>query len=171
MRTRTKIISVVLATLIVGTVAADAVAEIGRDVASEGRLTDISGSLAYHDNEWFLHAPDGRYEVHMGPFGHDGALAFTEGASVDMRGFVIPEHIAPVTVTIDDHVYEFWHEERYPLWAGTGERQNAVDEHSADRDDSQGLGRGLAMAQEEAREDFEPQYRNQDQRPGRGRRP
>ena len=107
MRTRITIIAAVLALFVAATITADPAAVIGRDVAQEGSLTDLSGSLVYRDNEWFLNAGDGLYEIHMGPFGHDESLPFTEGAMVEIRGFVLPEHIAPVRVTTGGETYKF----------------------------------------------------------------
>lgn len=131
---------------------------------------DLSGSVVYRDNEWFLNVHDGLYEIHMEPFGHDESLPFTEGATVEIRGFVLPEHIAPVRVTTGGETYEFRHEQRYPLWAGAGERRNAVEERGDEQGRMQAPGRQLPADLKEAPEDFEPQFRNQDQWPGRGLR-
>ena len=106
----------------------------------------------------------------MGPFGHDESLPFTEGAMVEIRGFVLPEHIAPVRVTTGGETYKFWHEQRYPLWAGAGEGRNAVEERGNDQGNMQAPGRQLYLDQKERPENFEPRFRNQDQRPGRGLR-
>ena len=177
MRTRTIGMVIALsAILTLGVFAGDAV--LGRDVARDGRLVTMSGSLVYEMDEWMLRTGDSSYELHMGPFGHDESLSFTDGADARIRGFVIPDHMAPILVETEGRRYEFWHQGRYPLWAGSGERRHAVEEGPADRDDVDGR-RMMFLDQEPAPEteprgwawedDFEPARRNQDARPGRGR--
>ena len=153
MRTRTMVMVIALGAI----AAAGAFAEEelrGRDVARDGRLATVSGVLRYDGSEWFLAANDGSFELHLGPFGHDESLPFTEGAEVIVRGFVLGEHIAPLWVTAGDETYDFWHEMRYPRWAGSGARMSAVDEEE--------------RAEYGARR-FEPMFRNRIAAPGRGR--
>lgn len=159
---------------------------LGRDVARDGAYSSLSGSLLYEQNEWFLQTDDASLELHMGPYGHDESLPFVDGSETMVRGFVIPGHMSPISVETGGEQYDFWHEERYPLWAGSGERRNAVEE--AARGEAPGrriaavgqsAGTPAAEAEEadEAaippgwawRDDFEPARQNQDQRPGRGR--
>jgi hypothetical protein len=155
MRTRTRRTMVVLMVLAAMVATVPLFAMTGRDVAAEGRLATLSGDLLSEDNEWFLVAPDGRYEIHLGPLGHEGTLPFADGTAATLRGFVLPEHIAPITVSADGQSFEFWHEERYPLWAGSGDRKNAVDD---DR-----------LTETAPRLSSDRSFRNQDSRPGRGR--
>ena len=179
MRTRTRLISAVIAAFVIFGVAADAAALTGRDVARDGELTRLKGTLEYRDNEWFLDTPGGSYEVHMGPLGHEESSAFSTGALAHVWGFAIPEHIAPISVTTDGDVYEFWHEERYPLWAGNGDRRNAAEDRGSDGAGRTEGSRGLAVGRAEeqqfpgksagSEEELEPRFRNQDQRPGQGR--
>ena len=147
MRTRTMMMVVALAAIVaLGVFAGDEI--LGRDVARGGSLQDVSGSLLYDGNEWFLTDAATTYELHMGPYGHDETLPFVDGAGAVVQGFVLDEHIAPLQVITGSETHEFWHESRYPLWAGNGALRNAGGS---------------------ARDDFEPAYRNQDLRPGRGR--
>ena len=172
MRTRT-IIMVIALTAITATVAFAGSDILGRDVAEAGVLDEVSGTLACNDAEWFLKSPDGTYELHLGPVGHDGSLPFVDGAEATTYGFVLEGHIAPMSVTTADETYDFWGESRDPGWAGNGERQNAV----ADRPADAAVGRGKAVADGEmiqrsgsglAREDTGRGYRKQDLRQGRG---
>ena len=168
MRAKIFIVSSLLAILMTVGAVADEVASVGRDVARAGSLEDVTGTLQYQDNEWYLDANGSVYELHMGVFGHEDGLPFSDGASADVNGFMTPGHIAPVRVVSGDQVVEFWHTDRYPLWAGSGERRNAVDPDSGARangadDATRGLG-----ANRDTDDGFERGFRNQDLRPGRG---
>ncbi len=185
MRTRTIVLTFALSALIAGGVlAGDDV--LGRDVARDGAYMSLAGRLLYEHNEWFLRTPESSVELHMGPYGHDESLPFVDGADALVRGFVIPNHMAPISVETGGEQHEFWNEGRYPLWAGSGERRNAVE--TAARGEAPGrrisaLGRSAAAAEGESddsdeattppgwawRDDFEPARRNQEARPGQGR--
>ncbi len=188
MRTRTMVLVLGLSGLIAGGVlAGDDV--LGRDVARDGAYASLSGSLFYENDEWMLEAGDASLELHMGPYGHDESLPFVAGTEAMVRGFVIPGHMSPISVETGGEQYDFWHEERYPLWAGSGERRNAVEtaargEAPGRRIAAIGQSAGTPAAEPDAtddandaaippgwawRDDFEPARRNQDQRPGRGR--
>jgi len=67
---------------------------------------------------------------------------------------VMPDHIAPIRVMSGGQTAEFWHADRYPLWAGSGDRRNAVDPTTGARATTD--------------ETFERGFRNQDLRPGQG---
>ncbi|TVQ17829.1 MAG: hypothetical protein EA382_18410 [Spirochaetaceae bacterium] len=174
MRTRTVMMVIAIgAVLASGAFAGDEI--LGRDVARGGELRTVSGSLLYDRNEWFIDASSGTFELHMGPLGHDEGLPFVDGSAAVVRGFALGEHIAPIWVATGDETYEFWFEQRFPRWAGEGARRNADE---ADRDDYGA--RRLAMDDPAPasssgfaggfdRDGFEPAYRNQTQRPGRGR--
>lgn len=177
MRTRTMVLVIALAAVVTtGVFAADELR--GRDVARDGRLATVTGTLLYDQDEWFLDARGQTWELHMGPLGHDEALPFTDGVQATVRGFVLAEHIAPLWVTIGEQTFDFWHEARYPRWAGEGARMNAADEEQAEYG-----ARRFAPADPEAAPgadelvsphgrgtgEFEPLFRNQIARPGRGR--
>lgn len=167
MRTR-MMIALVLALAMTGIAAADDTAPLGREVARDGRLTSISGTLAHRSDEWFLDAQRESYELHMGPYGHDESLPFTSGDDAVVHGFFVPKHIAPITVATGGETYRFWSEDRYPLWAGSGALRNSVSENGQD----------LGFEREEEDEAVngdrvvsgaEPGFRNRDLRPGQGR--
>ena len=173
MRTRT-IILVIAFTAMTAAVAFAGSDILGRDVAEMGVFEEVSGTLAYEESEWSLKNSFGTYELHLGPIGHEGSLPFADGADATTYGFVLEEHIAPISVTTVDGTYEFWSESRNPGWAGEGERRNAVADRPADapvargksvdnREMTQSFGSGSA------RQDSDRGYRNQDLRPGRGR--
>jgi hypothetical protein len=100
--------------------------------------------------------------------GREGGFSFSDGATAQVHGFVTPDHIAPISIVSAGRTAEFWHADRYPLWAGSGDRRNAVDPATGARaaadDDTRGLG-----AARQTDDTFEGGFRNQDLRPGRGR--
>ncbi len=185
MRTRTMVLILGLSGLIAGGVlAGDAV--LGRDVARDGAYASLSGSLLYEHDEWLLETKDASLELHMGPYGHDESLPFVAGAEAMVRGFVIPGHMSPISVETGGEQHDFWHEGRYPLWAGNGERRNAVE--TAARGEAPGrqiaaVGQSAGATRAETdegdeaaippgwawRDDFDPARRNREERPGRGR--
>ncbi len=177
MRTRTTAMVIALSALVVlAAFAGDAV--LGRDVARDGSIVTLSGSLLYEMDDWMLSTDDGRYELHMGPYGHDESLPLVAGADAWVRGFAIPGHVAPIQIETAGRRLSFWHQGRYPLWAGSGERRHAVEEGPADRDGIDGRRMMFLDQRSEAEaeprgwaweDDFEPAYRHQDARPGRGR--
>ena len=173
MRTRTMVTGIALIAIVAaGVFASDTV--LGRDVARDGSPAVLAGSLVFDQEEWFLRTDEGTYELHMGPLGHDGSLPWSDGSGAVVKGFALPDHLAPISVETDDGTVEFWHESRYPLWAGDGARRNAVE------DGHDGLAlRRFAPAEDELtsdaprgrteRDEQEPLFRNQVARPGRGR--
>ena len=168
MRARIAVVSVLLMVFLTAVVTADDVAPLGRDVARDGNLLDITGTLQYEDNEWYLNTGADVYEMHMGVLGHEDGLPFSEGATAQVHGFVMPDHIAPIRVVSADQTVEFWSADRYPLWSGSGDRRNAVDPASGARaatadDTTRGLGAGRQND-----DTFERGFRNQDDRPGQG---
>ena len=166
MRTRIAIVSSLLIVFLAAGVIAGEVAPVGRDVAREGNLMNLAGTLQYQDNEWYLNTDAGLYEMHMGALGHEGGFAFSDGAPAEVHGFVMPDHIAPISIVSGGQSAEFWHADRYPLWAGSGDRRNAVDPDSSERattDETRGLG-----ATRQTDDTFESGFRNQDLRPGQG---
>ena len=166
MRARIAIVSSLLAVLVTVGVVANEVEIVGRDVAREGNLMDVAGTLQYEDNEWYLNTGADIYELHMGALGHEGGFAFSDGAAADVHGFVMPDHIAPISIVAGGQTAEFWHADRYPLWAGSGQRRNAVDPATGERattDETRGLGAGR-----QTDDTFERGFRNQDLRPGQG---
>ena len=169
MRARIAIVSSLLAILVAVGVVADDSAPVGRDVALEGSLTDVTGTLRYQDDEWYLNAGGSVYELHLGVFGHEVGLPFSDGATAEVNGFVTSDHFAPIRIASGGQTVEFWHPDRYPLWAGSGERRNAVDPASGVRaNTADDATRGL-RASGDTDDTFERGFRYQDLRPGKGR--
>ena len=98
----------------------------GRDIARMGTLHTVEGILRSVDDEWALESETTLYELHMGRAGHEAELPFRDGAHAVVRGFVHKEHIAPIVVETGGTASRFWTEDRYPVWAGSGQRRNAV---------------------------------------------
>ena len=169
MRARITIVSSLLAILVTVGVVADEVAPVGRDVAREGTLMEVVGTLQYQDNEWYLEAQGSVYELHMGVIGHESGLPFSNGATAGVHGFVTPNHIAPIRFVTAGHTVEVWHADRYPLWAGSGERRNAVDSASGARANTADDATRELGASGDTNDTFARAFRNQDLRPGRGR--
>ncbi len=140
MRTQTILIATIMAAAVTFGVFGHNARTIGRDVARDGQAVDVSGSLDYRDDEWFVDTDEGSYQLMMGRYGHEKDLPLADGAAAEVRGFSIPDYIAPMTLATGGELEGFWHEARYPLWAGSGERRNAVSEPRAERvDDARGL--------------------------------
>ncbi|TVQ36490.1 MAG: hypothetical protein EA384_14185 [Spirochaetaceae bacterium] len=157
MRTRTLVLAAMIAAVVTAGLFGDDTRILGRDVAREGRLTGLSGSLEQRDNEWFVEAADGSYQLMMGRYGYQQPLPLEQGAAVEVRGFTVPDYVAPISVATGGDSADFWHEARYPLWAGSGERRNAVD---AERGARAADARGLAL---DRRETAEPELERREQ--------
>ncbi len=113
---------------------------VGREVARDGALTSETGTLDYRDQEWFVDGSEGSYQLMMGRYGHELDLPYEEGAEAEVLGFTVRDFMAPVVVSTAGEELEFWHRERYPLWAGSGERRNAAEDREARRpDDARGF--------------------------------
>ncbi|TVR31752.1 MAG: hypothetical protein EA404_09485 [Spirochaetaceae bacterium] len=147
MSTRTLVLAGMMAAVATVGVFGDDTRTLGRDVARDGRLSELSGSLEHRDNEWFVDAGDGSYQLMMGRYGYEQPLPLAEGAAVEVRGFAVPDYVAPISVATRGESAEFWHEARYPLWAGSGERRNAIGEQRGARAED---ARGLALDREAA---------------------
>lgn len=145
MRTHSILIATALTLMFTVSAAANGDAPIGREVARDGAVSDLSGTLEHREDEWFVRTEDGSYQLMLGRFGHTKDLPFVEGGELELSGFTVPEYVAPMQITADGTEQKFWHEERYPLWAGSGERRNAVAEARGERADE---ARGLALDRE-----------------------
>jgi len=133
MRTRRVLVGLVLVFAISFGLYADGGAPVGREVARDGSVEELSGDLEHREDEWFVRTEDGSFQLMLGRFGHEKNLPFAEGASAEVRGFSVSEYVAPISVATSGELEEFWHEARYPLWAGSGERRNAVTERRSER--------------------------------------
>ncbi|MDX9802211.1 MAG: hypothetical protein RBT69_12845, partial [Spirochaetia bacterium] len=102
----------------------------GRTVAEKGSRGTVSGTLLYQDSEWYLQAGEKTYDLHMGLYGHDekmtGTMKAGDAAKVD--GFMLEDHIAPVSIVTGGKTYNFRDKSGNPLWAGKGGRRNAVNQ-------------------------------------------
>ncbi len=114
----------------------------GRQIAAEGRIETVQGTLGLDGNEWILNVGNIAYNLHLGRYGHEPDLALNEGTSAVVEGFVMERGIAPVSILTEGQELAFWHEDGYPLWAGRGARTEGF---------SQMLdgGRGMAFAAQE----------------------
>lgn len=113
---------------------------VGREVARDGALTSDTGTLDYRDQEWFVDGSEGSYQLMMGRYGHELQLPYEQGAKAEVLGFTVRDFMAPVVVSTAGEDLEFWHRDRYPLWAGSGERRNAAEDREVRRpDDARGF--------------------------------
>jgi hypothetical protein len=108
---------------------------VGRDVASAGVRTVLTGNLEYTDGEWYLDSSGVLYTLHLGRYGDQADKEFKTGTYASVTGFVQGEDIAPIRVENGHAKIDFWTEERMPLWAGNGQRSNSQGQ-------GQGQGRG-----------------------------
>ena len=105
----------------------------GRDVADRGKLMTLSGIFESDDDELYLTADGKTYLIHIGPEWYAEKIGFlsvaerakTSGAAT-VRGFVYAEDISPVYIALDGKYFAFRHENRAPMWAGRGNRRNAI---------------------------------------------
>ncbi|GAB6089955.1 hypothetical protein [Spirochaeta dissipatitropha] len=116
---------------------------VGRETAADGARQSLEGSLSYQDAEWFLESGSELYQLLMGRYRHEKDLALTDGAQAVVDGFVHRNTIAPISIQSGGETMEFWGENRMPLWAGAGQRKNAVQ---SDSDEFQ-RGRGPMQTQ------------------------
>ncbi len=100
----------------------------GRTVALKGTRGSVSGVLVYEKDEWYLDAGGKKYELHLGMPGHDGktTASMKEGDKATVDGFILENHIAPVTLVSAGKSYSFRNEDGSPVWAGRGNRRNSV---------------------------------------------
>lgn len=127
---------------------------VGRDVVRDGALSSESGTLDYRDQEWFLDTGDASYQLMMGRYGHTLDLPYEEGAEAEVEGFSMKDYMTPISVETAGEELEFWHRDRYPLWAGEGERRNAAESRETRRPDD---ARGLELASEPEQKRVEAQ--------------
>ncbi len=99
---------------------------LGREVARYGEERILEGTLHYIGGEWYLESGGIRYEMHMGPAGHDSPDLFDEGSSASVRGFFYRDHIAPILIDSTTGQVRFWDEGRFPIWAGRGDLMQRV---------------------------------------------
>ena len=106
----------------------------GNEVAEKGRLMTLIGILENDGDELYLTADGGKtYLIHIGPEWYAEKIGFlsvaerakTSGAAT-VRGFVYAEDISPVYIALDGKYFAFRHENRAPMWAGRGNRRNAI---------------------------------------------
>jgi hypothetical protein len=149
----------VLSILLIGSAAAGVFAAdlVGREVVDQGTIGTATGTLVYQDSEWFIDTEDGLFLVHLGnhDFVDGTGMELSEGDEATVYGFIMGQDIAAVNVTLGSEVYALRSEDGFPLWAGFGSMRN------------QGTGEGMGRNQIEGTN--ERQYKNRDNRPGRGR--
>ncbi|MBN1525076.1 MAG: hypothetical protein JW904_11365 [Spirochaetales bacterium] len=99
---------------------------VGRDVADNGIEKTLSGTLKSEDGEWYLVSGGATYEVHLGRIGNDLNGGLKDGNAATINGFVLDNHIAPITVESAGKTLAVWTKDRIPSWAGNGDRKNEV---------------------------------------------
>ncbi|TVR91915.1 MAG: hypothetical protein EA428_04665 [Spirochaetaceae bacterium] len=145
MRTHKLFIGAALAAFVtVGAVATDT-APIGRDIARDGGLSSLQGEMVRQDGEWYIQSGTELHQLHMGPYGYANEDFLSGLSDVSATGFSVPGHMAPIQVIGEADTVEFWHEARYPQWAGEGERRNQVEERLGAAGERQADARALAF--------------------------
>lgn len=140
MKRKTVVMAAVIAIIVTLAVQAGDSRLVGREVARDGALTSDTGTLDYRDQEWFVDGSEGSFQLMMGRFGHELDLPYEEGAEAEVLGFTVRDFMAPIVVSTAGEELEFWHRDRYPLWAGSGERRNAAEDRKVRRpDDARGF--------------------------------
>jgi hypothetical protein len=93
----------------------------GKDIIKKGTLMVMSGSLKYEGGEWHLVSKENSFQIHLGPKSYLDSLGFklTEGDQVEIKGFVLDDHIAPCTITTGGKSIELRDENGRPAWAGS----------------------------------------------------
>jgi len=93
----------------------------GKDIAKNGTLTDLSGSLKYEGSEWYLVSEGKSFQIHLGPKSYLESINFklTEGDQAEIKGFVLNDHIAPCTIATAGKSIELRDENGRPAWAGS----------------------------------------------------
>ena len=152
MKRRTVVMAVVIAIIVTLAVQAGESRLVGREVARDGALTSDTGTLDYRDQEWFVDGSEGSFQLMMGRYGHELDLPYEEGAEAEVLGFTVRDFMAPVVVSTAGEDLEFWHRDRYPLWAGSGERRNAAEDREVRRPDD---ARGFGLDRDEVRKQIE----------------
>ena len=100
----------------------------GRTVAEKGTKGSVSGILDYADSEWYLKAGDKTYDLHLGLFGHDEktTASLKAGDKAHVEGFILDNHIAPISLSSNGKTYNFRAQDGRPLWSGQGSNRNAA---------------------------------------------
>lgn len=114
-----------------------------KDIVEQGRILTVDGVFEVEDgehgehgehSELYLKTDDTTYTVHLGQEWYTEQIGFPKksGASATIRGFVVAEHIAPLTIVVQGRTYVFRDENGAPAWAGRGNRDNARDPSDCD---------------------------------------
>jgi hypothetical protein len=136
--------------------AADSLA--GRDIVDQGSKLTLSGTLIDEDGEWSLKTADKTYAVHLGNYAilYPKGINLKDGAEARVRGFLVGEDVSAISLVTNGSSYTFRNEDGTPLWAGRGNKRNAVDEKAsprtrnsrfeAERNFASNTGKGLGRA-------------------------
>jgi len=94
----------------------------GRDIATQGAIQTLSGTLKAVGHEWELIAADGaEYELHLGPEEYRAAKKFTlkDGEHAEVRGFVFKNHVSPILLKTKGASIELRTETGRSAWSNT----------------------------------------------------
>jgi len=116
--------AIVIALLAVVAVSAGEAEELtGSDVARQGTLTTLSGTLLSESGEWYLVVGTTRYEIHLGQLGDKADTVLKSGSTVTVSAFAMDIHLAPVVIDMGGVKFTVWNPDRRPSWAGMGNRR------------------------------------------------
>jgi hypothetical protein len=129
---------------------------LGRDLVDRGSKATLSGSLVYEDGEWYLKTGEGLTQLHLGnpDYLESIGLELTAGEEASVAGFLVGEDIAPMTLMVGSDEYRLRDESGFPLWAGSGQRRNAVE------GDRRGGGRNQAARNFNGSRSGEPRWQS-----------
>jgi hypothetical protein len=101
----------------------------GRDLVNRAAKTTVSGTLAYQDGEWYLKSGGDLILIHFGNQAYLDSIGLepAAGDEATLLGYLQGRDITPVTVTLGSGEYRLRDESGFPLWAGAGQRRNALE--------------------------------------------
>ena len=142
-----KLLVIGISAVLMITLTAGVLAEslLGREVVEKGETVTLSGTLVAEDGEWYLESGQELVQIHLGNQAYLDSigLELTAGGKAEVYGFLEGSEIAPITVTVGSDEYRLRDESGFPLWAGAGERRNALNDGRRD-DSGRGMGRNQA---------------------------
>ena len=115
----------------------------GKDIAAEGTIISVAGSLKVEEDELYLKTKEAVYLIHLGPEWYSEEIGFAkvDGRSAVIEGFAVSEEIAPVTILVDGNIYTYRQENGLPAWAGRGNRDNQKNGEAPATENRSGRGR------------------------------
>ncbi|MGL1892325.1 MAG: hypothetical protein OCD02_11905 [Spirochaetaceae bacterium] len=95
----------------------------GRELADSGEIKTISGTLNIINGESYIKSSYTLYQLHMGPEEYMEQINYAPDLEtlLTVEGFFINEHIAPITVILNNKKYNFRDNNGSPMWRGSGQ--------------------------------------------------